>query len=159
MHLESRILVETSLENVWKFLEDPQNLAKWDHSVDHIEITSSSENLNELTFDTDGPASKEKDGFITSYKIGEIRKGEFIDIIVTKANLFSKGVWRMATEQINDKTKINCNVDFTLKKRYWIIYPILYLKRGAIFRDLSFLKNEIEKQTMPPKDLNLNFKA
>ena len=40
MHLESRILVNKSEEQVWEFLNDITNLARWDHSVEKVIITS-----------------------------------------------------------------------------------------------------------------------
>ena len=38
MHLESKILVERSPEQVWAFLGDAGNVAKWDRGVSEVVV-------------------------------------------------------------------------------------------------------------------------
>lgn len=137
-----------SEDEVWNFFNDINNLAKWDHSVDKVEVTSyDSKNVVGLTFDTIGPSSHGKPGLKTSYKIIEVIPNKSASTMVTYSNMFKEAVWKQSTEKANNGTIITISVIFKLFKRYFLFYPIIYLRKSAIDRDLGFLKEEIENST------------
>ena len=146
MHLESTILVNKSEEQVWEFLNDITNLARWDHSVEKVIITSGDKkNPIGLTFDTIGPAKPGKTGLKTSYEVITYIPTKSSDAKVTHSNLFKQAVWKNKTEKGTNGTFITISVDFSLKHRFKLLYPIIYLRKGAIDRDMRFLKEAIEK--------------
>lgn len=148
MKLEGKILVNKSEDEVWKFFNDLNNLVKWDHSVDRAEITShNGSNAVGLTFDTIGPSSHNRPGLKTSYKIIDVVPNKSADTMVTYSNMFREAVWKQSTEETNTGTIITISVEFKLRTRYFLFYPIIFLRKSAIDRDLGFLKEEIEKTT------------
>lgn len=148
MKLEGKIFVNKSEEEVWNFFNDINTLAKWDHSVEKVEVTSYDEqNIVGSTFDTIGPSSHGKPGLKTSYKIIAVDPGKSVDAMVTYSNMFKEASWKQSTEETTTGTIITISVTFKLRTRYFFFYPIIYLRKSAIDRDLGFLKEEIEKTT------------
>ena len=97
------------------------------------------------TFDTIGPSSNNKPGLKTSYKIIDVVSNKSADTIITYSNIFKEAVWKQSTEKNDTGTIITISVKFKLRTRYFLFYPIIYLRKSAIDRDLGFLKKEIEK--------------
>lgn len=147
MKLKGSIYVNKTEEEVWQFFNNIDNLAKWDHSVEKVVITSPDKTSPGIgsTFDTFGPSSHDKEGLRTSYQVIDIKPNKSNDLLVTHSNFFKHAVWRNKTEQKDNGTIITISVEFVLRRRYTVLYPIIFLRKGAIIRDMGFLKNEIEK--------------
>ena len=154
MKLKSKIFVNKTEDEVWEFFNEVNNLAKWDHSVEKVLVTSSStidkNNPIGFSFDTIGPSVRGKPGLVTSYEVVASKVNKYNEAKVTKSNLFKSAKWRNETEKTGNGTNIIISVDFTLKNKYKLLYPVIYLRKGAMDRDMKFLKAEIEKK--PSKD-------
>ena len=98
-----------------------------------------------MTFDTIGPTKPGKTGLKTSYEVITYIPTKSSDAKVTHSNLFKQAVWKNKTEKGTNGTFITISVDFSLKHRFKLLYPIIYLRKGAIDRDMRFLKEAIEK--------------
>ena len=72
MQLASSIVIERSPEQVWAFLGDPANVAKWDRGVAHVETNSSAPPGVGFELDTIAPSDfKLPDKGRMSYRIRE----------------------------------------------------------------------------------------
>ena len=146
MHLDSHIIVEQSVEQVWALLNDPYFLIKWDRSVEQVIPTS--DNHSEVagfTFDTIAPKKKgQKEGMRMSYRIIEHIPGYQTKILLESSNMFKSAIWTMRVEATNEGTLITCEVDLKLKPKYFILGPVLFFNKKALVTDLKFLKKAIE---------------
>ncbi len=148
MHLEAAIVVPQTNEQVWRFFEDPANLAKWDRSVAQVVSTSPEPFGVGSTFDTIAPARKSsgKEGLRMSYRTAEYAPSHQVRIQLTYSPIFSSADWIMTTETAAEGVRITCGVDFTLRLRYSFLLPVLLLTyRGAFRRDLTYLKHAIAR--------------
>lgn len=140
MHFTSDVVVERSQHQVAAFLAEPANLAKWDRSVARVVPTSQGTTAVGFTFDTIAPS-----GLRSSYRITEHVPQKRTSIALEGSRMFNEAVWRMTYEAVPIGTRIQCDVDFTLRPRYWfLIIPLLLTQRSALRRDLTFLKDAIE---------------
>ncbi len=140
MHLQSKILVEQNIEQVTAFFYEPSSLAKWDRSVAEMIPTSSAENAVGSTFDTIAPS-----GMKMNYEIIEFNSGRSVKIQLNNSKIFRKAIWHFEFEPIGKKTQVTCHVYFTTMLKYAIMYPVLYLNKRALFRDLSFFKEVLNE--------------
>ena len=60
--------------------------------------------------------------------------------MVTYSNMFKEANWKQSTETTDNRTMIRISVIFKLRARYFLFYPIVYLRKSAIDRDLGFFK-------------------
>jgi len=140
MHLQSKILVEQSIDQVTKFFYEPTSVAKWDRSVAEMIPTSSSGQAVGSTFDTIAPS-----GMRMNYEIVEFDSERSVKIRLNNSKMFRTALWHFQFDPVGDKTEITCNVFFTLRPRYLYLYPVLYFNRSALLRDLTFLKAALEE--------------
>ena len=143
MHFHSDIVVERSLHAVASFFSEPGNLAKWDRSVARVVPTSVGTSAVGFTFDTIAPS-----GMRMSYRITEHEpeRGDTIELVSSK--MFRSAIWRMRYDPVPAGTRITCHVDFILRPLYFfLMVPLLITQRKALARDLTFLKEAIERET------------
>lgn len=151
MHLESRVVISRTPEQVWSFLGDISNLAKWDRGVAEVRQTSSGPMEVGSTFDTLAYPRKSKDrqerGRM-SYRLIEVEPDHHFAVALIdstgNARFFKKAQWRMMVEHATEGAQVSCSVDFALRFRYFILAPILYAMRRAILIDLGHLKRKLE---------------
>jgi Polyketide cyclase / dehydrase and lipid transport len=140
MHFTSDVVVERSQRQVASFFAEPDNLAKWDRSVARVVPTSEGTTAVGFTFDTIAPS-----GLRMSYRITEHVPEERTSIALESSPMFREAVWRIGLETVSVGTRIQCDVNFTLRPLYWfLIIPLLLTQRSALRRDLSLLKDAIE---------------
>src|SRR5262245_13685559 len=140
MHLQSKILVDQNIEQVTNFFFEPSSLAKWDKSVAEMIPTSSGENAVRSTFDTIAPS-----GMRMNYEVIELNDDKSVKIQLNNSKMFKTAVWHFQFEPVENKTMVICHVYFTTRLKYVILYPVLFLNRSALFRDLKFFKDALEK--------------
>jgi hypothetical protein len=59
--------------------------------------------------------------------------------------MFKEAVWSLTFEPVSGGTRIVCQIDFSLRFPYQFLIPILVLtNKGALLRDLSYLKQMLE---------------
>ena len=139
MHLQSHITVPQDIEHVSKFFFEPSNLPKWDRSVASVVPTSSVAGVGS-SFDTIAPS-----GMKMSYRVTELEYGRSTKIALSNSKMFKKALWHFQFDPESKGTKITCHVYFKLRAGYFLLAPILYLNRNALFRDLTFLKDALEE--------------
>ncbi|HEY3843110.1 MAG TPA: hypothetical protein VGL48_07640 [Acidimicrobiales bacterium] len=94
------------------------------------------------TFDTIGAARGRRPGERTSYRVVTLdRTTNTIEILHHR---FTCGVWTMHFVPNGERTKVDCAVDLTAKRRYLPILPVLRAARGSLLQDLNRLKNLFE---------------
>jgi hypothetical protein len=147
MYLESSIIVGQSPPKVWAFFADPQNLARWDRSVERVVQTSAVPVGVGFTFDTYGPAT-DGAGFRSSYEVTEYRPGEYVWVDLMNSKWFSRARWLTAVEPSGVGTRIRVGLAVTPRWRYFFLWPVLRLSAPAIGRDLGFLKRALESESV-----------
>ena len=149
MRLQAAIMVERTNEQVWRFFNDPDNLARWDRSVARVIVTSAEPFVVGSTFDTIAPArnSSHKEGMRMSYRITDLVPNRQAKILLTSSPMFTHAEWMMSTDSAPKGVRITCQLDFTLRLTYSFLLPILLLTHRAAFRrDLTYLKQAIESE-------------
>ena len=144
MHLQSKILVEQNIKQVTDFFYHPASLAKWDKSVAEMIPTSSGINAVGSTFDTIAPS-----GMKMNYEISEFNSERSVKIKLNNSKMFKTAIWHFEFEPAEEKTLITCHVYFTTRLKYIILYPLLYLNKSALLRDLNFLKKALDENCKP----------
>jgi|SRR6185312_998750 len=146
MQLTSTIVVSQNIDQVTQFFYTPSSLAKWDRSVAEMIPTSSvSTDSDEITFDTVSPS-----GMRMSYKIIEFGSDKrSVKVLLTKSKMFKEAIWHFQFAPVSEGTLITCHVYFALKLWYLFLYPVLYLNKRALLRDLTFLKIAINENFAP----------
>lgn len=140
MHLQSKILVEQDIEQVTKFFYEPTSLAKWDRSVAEMVPTSSSGSSVGSTFDTIAPS-----GMRMNYEIIEFESERSVKIKLNNSKMFKTAIWHFQFTHVGSGTEISCDIYMTIRLRYLFLYPVLYLTRSALLRDLKFLKVALDE--------------
>ncbi|MGH9623118.1 MAG: SRPBCC family protein [Bryobacteraceae bacterium] len=152
MQLSSDIVINKSREEVWSFLAEPRNIAKWDRGVKAVEIDNATLSGEGLEFTTVGcDASAPNQGRMT-YRIGQPDQEADSRVDLTSregnARYFKSAYWSfrvLESERGPDKTsRIECFVHFDLRPRYLWLAPVLFFMKGAIKRDLIGLKRVLE---------------
>ncbi|MCA6123457.1 SRPBCC family protein [Bradyrhizobium sp. WSM 1704] len=145
MRLSDSVTVSRTAGEIFRFMTEPQNLARWDRSVVKVIETSSRPVNVGTTFDTIGPSIRGKEGLKTSYEVLRIEPDRHLEVRVTHSNFFKTAVWCTELEPLGEATRLVCAVDLTLRLRYLPLAPVLLLNKGAITRDLGYLKAELER--------------
>ncbi len=140
MHLQSKILVDQDIEQVTNFFYEPSTLAKWDKSVAEMIPVSGTTDAVGSTFDTISPS-----GMRMNYEIIEFNSDRSVKIQLNNSKMFKKAIWHFEFEPVEEKTLVTCHVYFTMMPKYAIMYPVLYLNKRALFRDLNFFKEALNK--------------
>ena len=140
MRLEETTAIARSVEQVWGFFEDLDNLPRWDRSVARVERTSGTNGAG-MTFDT---YAKDDRGRM-SYELTELMPPNQY-AAVTRSGVFRLAEWRFRLDGIEGGTKVTCISEFSLRLRYIALAPVLrVLGRSAIRRDLGQLRVVIEQ--------------
>lgn len=154
MQLASDILIDRSPQQVWAFLGDPANVAKWDRGVADVEATSSTKNGVGFEFDTVAhDRFNLPDRGRMSYRIGSVdpEAGRCVVELTSKtgnARFFRAAAWHFQVQPEGAGSRLTCTAVFTLRTAYMFLAPLLYLKRNAILLDLTLLKRAVEAQTV-----------
>jgi hypothetical protein len=151
MHLRAKILVARSSEIVWRYLGNPSNIPKWDRgvgSVRHDPNTSPGVGFELETFGrSDGSGSEAQRGRM-AYRIAEANPVDGCIVQLTNsdgnARYFKSAEWHFSVDPDPRGVWIVCAVHFKLRLRYIFFAPVLFMMRGAIYRDLRGLKEAIE---------------
>ncbi|HEX7360329.1 MAG TPA: hypothetical protein VF283_07540 [Bryobacteraceae bacterium] len=154
MKLGSHIVVNKNKEEVWSFLADPQNISKWDRGVRAVEPGTSTVLPGEgFEFTTIGHDASAPDHGRMAYRVGQTDPdaGCRVDLVNRDGNAryFKSAYWsfRVIGQSgigSDNRARIECLVDFSLRARYLWLAPILYFMRRAIYRDLIGLKRVLE---------------
>lgn len=154
MHLESSILIDRSPERVWSFLSDVDNIPRWDRGVAAVRHGASgvtgvgSEFDTVLDADAADAADARRNGRM-GYRIAEMDADRHecrVELTSRDGNAryFRRAAWTFRTADAEGGTRLTCAADFTLRPRWLVLAPVLYLMRGAIARDLRQLKAAVE---------------
>jgi hypothetical protein len=142
--MERTIVVRRSLESVGAFLEDPRNLVKWDRSVARVVPSEGLMGLG-YTFDTIGPSSR-AEGKRSCYRIVEFQPNRLGRAELVNPGPFKSATWLMRVESAAEGTTVTCGIELAFSWRSLVLAPVLWLSRGALMRDLVFLKQAIESE-------------
>lgn len=153
MQLASHILIDRTPQQVWEFLGDPANVAKWDRGVAKVEEGSSIPRGEGFEFDTiahDGLNLPDRGRM--SYRISKVSPEDGLCVVeltsrTGNARFFKSAAWRFESKAMDRGTLLTCTAEFVLRLRYLFLAPLFYLKRDAILMDLKLLKSAIELQT------------
>ncbi len=153
MRLAAEMMVRRPLDVVWAFLAgDPANLTKWDRGVRAVRVTSETASGVGMTFDTLGFPRGRKGGEESrrmSYRVAEFLPRHHMTVALASAEgnarYFRRATWRMQVEPAGgEATRVICVAEVALRRRYFFLGPVLYALRGAIRRDLGYLKVAVE---------------
>ena len=133
MHLQSKLKVDYTIEQVTKFFYEPSSLTKWDRSVAQLIPVSSSGVAVGSTFDTIAPS-----GMKMNYEVIEFDSERSVKIRLNNSKMFKKAVWHFQFDPIDTGTVVICHVYFTLRLPYFFLYTVLYFNKQALLRDLGY---------------------
>jgi carbon monoxide dehydrogenase subunit G len=151
LQLASSILIERSPQEVWAFLGDTANVAKWDRGVASVVEKTPVPRGVGFEFDTIAPDELNlPDKGHISYRISEVDPlaGRCVVQLTSRAGnarFFKNAEWKFDSQPEGNGTKLTCTATFTLRPQYFFLAPLLYLKRKAILFDLGLLKSAIEE--------------
>lgn len=152
MRLKSSILIERPPQQVWDFLGNPANVAKWDRGVASVEETSPLPPGVGFEFDTIAPANRNlPDQGRMSYRVQEVDPvaGRCVVALTSNtgnARFFKSAAWQFDTKPAAVGTLLTCTAVFELRFLYLFLGPLLHWKKDAILMDLKLLKQAIETQ-------------
>ncbi len=153
MELISSIAIDCPPERVWAFLDDPANVARWDRGVARVEQSTTAPRGVGFEFDTIAHESLNlPDQGRMSYRITTIDPSSHRCVVqltsrTGNARYFVSAEWRFEVDSLDEGSRLTCTAAFILRRRYFLLAPLLYLKRNAILMDLEFLKKAIESHT------------
>lgn len=147
MHLSSQIEVNRLPHQVWDFFEDLSNLARWDRSVEQVVSMTPGPGRVGSRFDTIAPRRRfsRRPGIRMKYVVTEATRGQMHRSELLDSPTFKDAAWVMRLTSSARGTLVSCDAIFTLRHRYAFLAPVLWLNRGAILRDLQYMKATIEK--------------
>lgn len=148
MKFKFAIIVKQSKEQVWEFLKDPVNLAKWDVNIDRVIPTSTNPVGIGYTFDTICSAQPgQRKGAKMSYQIIEIEPLHHAKILLVHSRFFKKAVWTLSLEATGEGTIVGCTVDLSFLFKYLYLAPVLlFSKRGKQLTNLERFEEALEKK-------------
>jgi uncharacterized protein YndB with AHSA1/START domain len=152
VQLSANIVIERSPEQVWAYLGDPDNVAKWDRGVAAVETPRGPRGAG-FEFDTIAHDRFQlRDRGRMSYRISEVNPeaGRCVVELTSRtgnARFFKRAEWRFEVEPAGRGAQLTCTAVFALRLRYLFLAPLMYFKRDAILMDLSLLKKAIESPT------------
>jgi carbon monoxide dehydrogenase subunit G len=150
MRLESTIVIRRKSEEVWRFLTEPSNLAKWDRGVAMVEMSDANAPSGVgLEFTTVGHAGSSQDRGRMTYRVKEadpVQKDYRVELTSRTGNarFFSAAQWHTRVEDAPEGSRVMCSTEFRLRVRYLLLAPVLYLMKSRIYRDLVSLKSSLE---------------
>lgn len=154
MQLSSEILIDRPPEQVWAFLGEPGNVAKWDRGVAGVEETSSSPRGEGFEFDTVAHDHlRLSDRGRMSYRVAKVDPAAGICVVELtsksgNARFFKSAAWQFQLRPEGEGCRLVCTAIFDLQWQYCFLAPLLYWKRDAILLDLTLLKSAVETQAV-----------
>jgi carbon monoxide dehydrogenase subunit G len=151
VELASNILIERTPQQVWAFLGDPANVAKWDRGVAGLEENSSAPRGVGFEFETvahDRLNLPDRGRMAYRISVVDPEAGRCVVELTSRtgnARFFRSAAWHFHVKAEGEDSRLTCTAAFTLRPLYWFLAPLLYLKRSAILLDLTFLKDAIER--------------
>jgi hypothetical protein len=108
LKLEAKVVVAQPIDQVWEFLAEPANLARWDRSVAKVVPTSAGPPDVGYAFDTFAPPrGKETEGQRRSYRVLELQPGRSGRILRTDSRVFQTALWTFRLEPAFPGTRIS----------------------------------------------------
>ena len=154
MQLARDIVINKGKDEVWSFLADPQNVAKWDRGVKAVEAAKATVPIGEgFEFTTVGHDGTAQNQGRMRYRIGQTdpEVGCRVDLVSHDGNArYSKSAsWSFHVVELpaaasTKRSRIECVARFNLRLRYIWLASILFFLKGAISRDLIALKHVLE---------------
>ena len=153
MYFEGNIAILRPCQEVWDFLGNISNIAKWDRGVSRAEPIGQSVPGIGFEFETFAhPKGSDINGEWgkMSYRITEIdpvRRSTAIELTSRTGNAkyVRSGVWYFRAEEAPEGTRVFSAVDFKLRLRYLYLAPMLMaFWRYAMRKDLESLKRVLE---------------
>jgi len=142
MKLTSTIIVNQSVDQVWKFLSDPTTSHKWDKSVDHVILPESGFTGLGCEVETVAPSGMKQPFIVT-----EFQPPRFFKFRLLKSTQFKDAELSFHIEKVAGGTKITHEINFKLHFRAAFLYPILLLtSKRALGKDLGYLKNALDTE-------------
>lgn len=144
--MRSSIVVDLRLEDFPADLRDPHSLARWDRSVEAVEVDGAGPLQVGSTFATVGPSRGRRPGTRSEYRVLALEERRN-RVELLRHPLFSTAVWTFGYEPQGARTRIDCSVDAILKRRWFFLAPALRRARGSLADDLTALRSHIEGGT------------
>lgn len=159
MLLESSIVIHRPPDVVSAFLADPSKVSEWDRGVSRTEVNSTSAVGVGFEFDTLAHArggDEQGEWGRMSYRIKEIDpiRGCTVELTSSQGNarFFKSAEWRFRVEAVPEGSRVYCEADFKVRRRYFFFAAILLFMKGAIHRDLEGLKRRVESGSAEGND-------
>ena len=141
MHLQSSIKVKQPIEKVLQFFYEPTSLAKWDRSVaEMIPIT------NEGTKEGAIFQTIALSGMKMVYEVIEMTNERDVKILLKNSKMFKKAIWQFQFDPTGDGTNVTCHIYFSLRPLYFFLYPVLFVTKKALLRDLNFFRDALTER-------------
>lgn len=141
--LESCILVDVPFPAIDPVFSDPRSLVLWDRGVAEVKVKMPGPVRAGFAFDTIGYGRGGRPGKRSSYEVVQVTPRTSKTRLVN-SRVFDDAVWTIQFEPIEDRTRVLCNVEMTLRRRFALLGLVLHRMTRAIDRDLEFLKAAIE---------------
>ncbi len=140
-------MIRRKPEQVWSFLGDISNIAKWDRGV--AGVRELSEDPPAVGFEFDTFAGEQRQGRM-SYRVSEVdQNNRHCTVQLTSstgnARFFKTAQWDFRVKPVPEGALLTCSTDFVLRFRYLFLAPILYMAKDAIHVDLESLKRVLEE--------------
>lgn len=152
MQLESSVIVQRPVDEVWAYLGDFSKVSEWDRGVASTRATSSAASGVGFTFDTLAhPAGKDGDGEWgrMSYRVADMDAERGCTVELTSkdgnARYFRSAEWRFRVDPVPEGSRVTCCAHFKLRPRYFFLGPVLMAMKKAIRRDLESLRARLEQ--------------
>jgi hypothetical protein len=143
LEMRSSIVVDRRLEDFPAELGDPHSLARWDRSVDMVELDDGGPLRVGSTFATIGPRRSRRPGTRSEYRVvGLERYRNRVELL--RHPLFATAIWTFGYAPRGDATLVTCSVEAILRRRWFFLQPALGRTRTALAGDLGALKGHIE---------------
>ena len=141
MHLQSSIKVKQPIEKVLQFFYEPTSLAKWDRSVAEMIPISNDGTKEGATFQTIAPSGMKMD-----YEVIEMTNERDVKILLKNSKMFKKAIWQFQFDPTGDGTNVTCHIYFSLRPLYFFLYPVLFVTKKALLRDLNFFRDALTER-------------
>ncbi len=151
MQLEASILIHRTPEDVWKYLSDVSNVARWDRGVASVRTNPTSSPGVGFEFDTLAhPRGSDAAGEWgkMSYRITEADPAAGCTVSLTSssgnARFFKTAEWRWRVDPVTEGSMVTCVAHFRLRFPYVLLAPIFYSMKKGIQSDLQYLKQTLD---------------
>ena len=145
LQLGASVQIDRPVAEVKAFLEDLDNLARWDRGVVKVFHPTNGPLGVGSEFSTLGPALPGKRGKISVYRLTHVADdSNAVELLDNR--VFERAVWttRFASTPTGKETDVRCQVSASIRPRYFFFAWVLRLFRQAIADDLYYLKRAIE---------------